>query len=80
MSFPSDEQKRIISCTSPIIALDAPHGTGKTRTLAHYLYRQVQREKYQRIVVVTLTNAAARSMERAVKRALGTTEIHLGWP
>ena len=76
MAFsPSDEQKRIIACTSPIMVLNAPHGTGKTKTEAYFIRRQLQREKYKRIVVVTLTNSAARSMSRAVERALGTTEI-----
>ena len=56
---PTKEQRKVINCDSQLISLSAPGGTGKTDCLIWYILKQIKSGKYIRIIMVTLTNSAA---------------------
>jgi len=59
---PTKEQMKVVNCKSPLISLPAPGGVGKTDTLGWYVQEQINSRKYGRIIMVTLTNSAADTM------------------
>lgn len=58
---PTKEQKRVIGCSKPVIALNAPYGTGKTEVICRLIIRRAK--KYHGIRCLTLTKEAAKTME-----------------
>ncbi len=56
---PTNEQRKVINCDSQLISLSAPGGTGKTDCLIWYILKQIKSGKHIRIIMVTLTNSAA---------------------
>jgi len=56
---PTKEQWKVINCNSQLISLSAPGGTGKTDCLILHILKQIKSGKYIRIIMVTLTNSAA---------------------
>lgn len=65
---PTKEQMKVIKCKDPVISLNAPHGTGKTKTLAWFIVEKASGGKYKHILAVTLTKEAAKNMEEELKK------------
>ena len=59
---PTKEQNKVVKCEKELIALLAPHGTGKTETITWFVQERYDTKKYKRIIIVTLTNSAADTM------------------
>ena len=59
---PTKEQDKVIKSERSLIALLAPHGTGKTETITWFVLKRFSTKKYKRIIIVTLTNSAADNM------------------
>ena len=60
---PTKEQNKVVKCEKELIALLAPHGTGKTETITWFVLERFSTKKYKRIIIVTLTNSAADTHE-----------------
>jgi ATP-dependent DNA helicase UvrD/PcrA len=72
MNPPTEEQKQIIETKIKIISLNASGGTGKTETIAWFVFNRV--EKYERIALITYTNSAADSMRKNLRKAASFNE------
>lgn len=71
MSFPSDEQARVINHTGkPLVIIAAP-GTGKTSTIVARMIKLLQEEANREVSFITFTRSSRRDTESKVRREVG---------
>jgi|GEM_PF-1208774 len=71
MSFPSEEQARVINHTGkPLVVIAAP-GTGKTSTIVARMIKLLKEEANREVSFITFTRSSRRDTESKVKREVG---------
>ncbi len=71
MSFPSEEQARVINHTGkPLVVIAAP-GTGKTSTIVARMIKLLQEEANREVSFITFTRSSRRDTENKVRREVG---------
>lgn len=71
MNKPTNEQITVVETENKVISLKAPGGTGKTETLAWFVFNRMED---RRIVLVTYTNSAAQTMENRLRKSVNFKE------
>lgn len=71
MSFPNDEQKRVINHTgSPMVVVAAP-GTGKTSTIVARMIKLLKENPNREVSFITFTRTSRKDTNRKVKAEVG---------
>lgn len=71
MSFPSEEQKRVINhAGNPLVVIAAP-GTGKTSTIVARMIKLLKEDSNREVSFITFTRSSRRDTEGKVKKEAG---------
>lgn len=71
MSFPNDEQKRVINHTGkPMVVVAAP-GTGKTSTIVERMIKLLKEDPNREVSFITFTRTSRKDTDKKVKAEVG---------